>query len=250
MDGNGRWAELKGFPRIEGHREGVKRVGEIISAANELKLNALTLYVFSMENWQRPRSEVDALMTLLNFYLRNEMKKFVRDNVIFRAIGELERLPESTRRLLKEFELMLWHSLGLDNVFKQLESGKKGLSFGSAKQRLKEFGPNEIKLERKIFPLKIFAAQFKSFLVVVLLAAAFVSFIVSLFPGYEDNLVNAVLIFVIVIANGVFGFFQEFKAEKSLEALKKMSPDKAIVLRNGQKQVIDAVELVPGDVIF
>ncbi len=145
---------------------------------------------------------------------------------------------------------MLWHSLGLDDVFKQLESGKKGLSFGLAKQRLKEFGPNEIKLERKISPLKILAAQFKSVLVVVLLAASFVSFIVSLFPGYEDNLINAVLIFVIVLANGIFGFFQEFKAEKSLEALKKMSPDKAIVLRNGQKQIVEAVELVPGDVIF
>ncbi len=145
---------------------------------------------------------------------------------------------------------MLWHSLGLEDVFKQLESGRKGLSFGLAKQRLKQFGKNEIRLERKISPLKIFAEQFKSVLVLVLLAASFVSFVVSLFPGYEDNLINAILIFVIVIANGVFGFFQEFKAEKSLEALKKMSPNKAIVLRNGQKQVVDAVELVPGDVVF
>ncbi|MEF9476215.1 MAG: isoprenyl transferase [Candidatus Mariimomonas ferrooxydans] len=147
MDGNGRWAELKGFPRIEGHREGVKRVGEIISAANELKLKALTLYAFSMENWQRPRSEVDALMTLLNFYLKNEMKNFVKDNVIFRAIGELERLPESTRRLLKEFELMTDRNTGLF-LSSALSYGGKEEILGAVKRILKDgLKPDEINEE-------------------------------------------------------------------------------------------------------
>jgi len=138
----------------------------------------------------------------------------------------------------------------LDDVFKQLESGKEGLSFEQAQDRLKKFGSNEIKIERKISPLKIFLAQFKGFLILVLLAAALISFAISFFPGHEDSLVNAVLIFVIVLANGIFGFFQEFKAEKSLEALKKMSPSRATVLRNKQKHVVNAVDLVPGDVIF
>jgi len=145
---------------------------------------------------------------------------------------------------------LLWHSLGHEDVFRQLESGEQGLSFGQARQRLMEYGPNEISLEKKISPLRIFLAQFRGFLILVLIAAALVSLAVSFFPGYEENLVNAELIFIIVLANGIFGFFQEFKAEKSLEALKKMSPEKATVLRSGQKQVIGAKELVPGDVIF
>jgi Ca2+-transporting ATPase len=138
----------------------------------------------------------------------------------------------------------------LEDVFEQLESGKKGLSFDQVHFRLKKFGKNEIRIEKKISPWKIFLGQFKSFLILVLLAAAGISFAISFFPGYGENLVNAVLIFIIVVLNGIFGFFQEFKAEKSLEALKKMSPSKAMVLRNSQKLSVDASELVPGDVIF
>ncbi len=145
---------------------------------------------------------------------------------------------------------MLWHSLHLEDVFEQLESGKKGLSFDQVHTRLKKFGKNEIRIEKKISPVKIFLAQFKSFLILVLLAAAGISFAMSFFSGYEENLVNAVLIFIIVVLNGVFGFFQEFKAEKSLEALKRMSPSKAMVLRNNQKLSVDASEVVPGDVVF
>jgi len=144
---------------------------------------------------------------------------------------------------------LLWHGLHLNDVFRQLESSKKGLSFGQASQRLKEHGLNQIRLEKRVSPLKIFLAQFKGFLILVLIAAALISFAISFFPGYGDNLVNAILIFVIVVANGFFGFFQEFKAEKSLEALKKLSPDKATVVRQGQKHVVEAVELVPGDVV-
>jgi len=113
MDGNGRWAELKGLSRIEGHREGVKRVGEIIRSSIELKLNALTLYIFSMENWQRPKDEVSALMNLLDFYLRDEMHKLAEDNVIFRAIGDLEKLPGGIRELLKDFESLTRKNTGL-----------------------------------------------------------------------------------------------------------------------------------------
>ncbi len=113
MDGNGRWAELRGLSRVEGHREGVKRVGEIIDASIELKLEALTLYVFSMENWQRPTDEVRALMGLLSLYLRREMKKLAKDNIIFRAIGNIEKLPREIQTLLREFEALTRDNTGL-----------------------------------------------------------------------------------------------------------------------------------------
>ena len=113
MDGNGRWAELRGLPRIEGHREGVKRVREIIDTSIELNLKALTLYIFSMENWQRPEDEINALMGLLEFYLMAEMKRLVRDNVVFRSIGEIEKLPSGIQNLLRELEAETAHNTGL-----------------------------------------------------------------------------------------------------------------------------------------
>ncbi len=113
MDGNGRWAELRGLPRIEGHREGIKRVRETIDTSIELNLRALTLYVFSMENWQRPSEEVNALMSLLDFYLRQEMHKLAKDNVVFRAIGNIERFPVSIQNLFREFESLTSKNTGL-----------------------------------------------------------------------------------------------------------------------------------------
>ena len=113
MDGNGRWAELRGLSRIDGHREGVKRVGDIINASIDLDLKALTLYVFSMENWQRPENEVNALMSLLILYLKNEMEKLAKDNIVFKAIGNIGKLPQSIQALLKDFELLTRGNNGL-----------------------------------------------------------------------------------------------------------------------------------------
>lgn len=113
MDGNGRWAEIRGLSRIDGHREGVKRVGDIINASIDLDLKALTLYVFSMENWQRPENEVNALMSLLILYLKNEMEKLAKDNIVFKAIGNIEKLPQSIQALLKDFELLTRGNSGL-----------------------------------------------------------------------------------------------------------------------------------------
>jgi undecaprenyl diphosphate synthase len=144
MDGNGRWAEMRGLSRIEGHREGVKKVREIINTAIELNLKALTLYVFSMENWKRPMSEIDALMKLLDFYLRNEMKKLVRDNIVFRAIGDLEKLPENIQKLLKEFELLTRKNTGL-LLTGALSYGGKEEIIGAVKRILKQgLTPEEI----------------------------------------------------------------------------------------------------------
>jgi undecaprenyl diphosphate synthase len=100
MDGNGRWACQRGLPRIEGHRAGIDTVREIVRTAGEAGIEYLTLYAFSIENWNRPDSEVRALMDLLEIYLQSEQEELDRKNVRLRAIGQLDKLPESTRRQL------------------------------------------------------------------------------------------------------------------------------------------------------
>ncbi len=95
MDGNGRWAESRGKSRHEGHREGLGRVRDIVRAANELSIEYLTLYAFSLENWNRPRLEVDGLMKLLVDYLEMELDEVDRNGIQLRTIGHKERLPPS-----------------------------------------------------------------------------------------------------------------------------------------------------------
>ncbi|KAF0146375.1 MAG: undecaprenyl diphosphate synthase [Nitrospirae bacterium] len=104
MDGNGRWAELRGLPRIEGHRRGSERAREIIAAAMEVGIKNLTLYVFSIENWQRPKAEVATLMKLLEIYLRNEFNEFMEKGIVFRTIGETWMLPDNIQALISETE--------------------------------------------------------------------------------------------------------------------------------------------------
>jgi undecaprenyl diphosphate synthase len=113
MDGNGRWAKRRGLPRIEGHRQGVKRVNDIINAALEFGLKAVTFYTFSMENWQRPKSEINALMRLLRNFITSEMHRLHRNNVVFRAVGDIERLPRSVQARLREFEELTAQNTGL-----------------------------------------------------------------------------------------------------------------------------------------
>jgi undecaprenyl diphosphate synthase len=104
MDGNGRWAQQRGLPRIEGHRRGVETVRTITFAARDLGVRMLTLYAFSIENWKRPQDEVGALMGLLEFYLKKELTTFIRDRVRFRTIGRTDDLPAGVQKLLRETE--------------------------------------------------------------------------------------------------------------------------------------------------
>jgi undecaprenyl diphosphate synthase len=97
MDGNGRWAELRGLPRIAGHREGINSVREMISQCLELGIKILTIYAFSQENWNRPTHEINALMGLLEHYLSTERASLIEQQVRFQAIGRLELLPPSAR---------------------------------------------------------------------------------------------------------------------------------------------------------
>lgn len=99
MDGNGRWAKAKGLPRTAGHVEGVDTVKKITEEATRLGIKYLTLYTFSTENWNRPVEEIEALMNLILVNLEKEI--FMKSNVRFRMIGELERLPKSVQERLK-----------------------------------------------------------------------------------------------------------------------------------------------------
>ncbi|MBX3233074.1 MAG: di-trans,poly-cis-decaprenylcistransferase [Labilithrix sp.] len=100
MDGNGRWAQLRGRERVEGHREGSKAVRRIVRAARRLGIRALTLYAFSEQNWARPDLEVDALMQLLREFLLSERDEILENGIRLNAIGNLGRLPAVVRGVL------------------------------------------------------------------------------------------------------------------------------------------------------
>jgi undecaprenyl diphosphate synthase len=100
-DGNGRWAQQRGMPRLEGHRQGYKTVKRIVRQADELGLAVLSLYAFSAENWSRPKNEVDALMHLFELGARSELAELKQNNVRIRFAGRREGLPES---LLREMD--------------------------------------------------------------------------------------------------------------------------------------------------
>jgi len=93
MDGNGRWAQQHGLPRVEGHRQGAKAVREVVRAAREIGLGALTLYAFSAQNWQRPPEEVATLMQLLREYVIGERDEIMDNDIRLLAIGDVARLP-------------------------------------------------------------------------------------------------------------------------------------------------------------
>jgi undecaprenyl diphosphate synthase len=102
MDGNGRWAERRGLDRNQGHRAGIEAVRAVVRAAHELGVRYLTLYAFSTENWSRPQGEVDALMRLLEHYLDAEIDELHRNGIRLRAMGRIERLPDSARAKLAQ----------------------------------------------------------------------------------------------------------------------------------------------------
>jgi undecaprenyl diphosphate synthase len=100
MDGNGRWAKQRLLPRVEGHRIGAESVRAIIRTAGELGIKYLTLYAFSIENWTRPKDEVDTLMKYLARYMKSEFAELNRNNVRLEVIGHIHRLPEFVQKQL------------------------------------------------------------------------------------------------------------------------------------------------------
>jgi undecaprenyl diphosphate synthase len=102
MDGNGRWAKKRSLNRIRGHREGAESVRNIVRACREMGIEVLTLYAFSTENWQRPRQEISALMSLLKNFLRSELAEMMENGIRLNAIGQIERFPDDVLTVLRD----------------------------------------------------------------------------------------------------------------------------------------------------
>ena len=136
-----------------------------------------------------------------------------------------------------------WHELEIQDIFSLLGTNEKGLSELEAGRRLKEQGPNEIKEKKKRSRLLLFLDQFKSFLIIILIFAAAFSMLIG-------ETIDSAFIILIVVLNAIFGFVQEFKAEKAIEALKKLTTPEVVVVRDGKEQKTSSKDIVPGDVIL
>lgn len=136
-----------------------------------------------------------------------------------------------------------YYHLNIKEVLKLLKTSEEGLTDNEAKQRLEKYGVNEIEKRKSITPLKIFVRQFTSFIVIILFAAILISLLIG-------ERLDAIVISIILILNGVFGFIQEYRAEKAIEKLRKLTALKAKVIRDSREIQIDSKELVPGDIIL
>ena len=130
MDGNGRWAKSRGLPRVEGHRNGVESVRAVVRAAGEVGIKYLTLYAFSVENWSRPKDEVDTLMKYLARFLKNEIGELNRNNVRLEVIGQIYRLPEFVQEQLKKTMVALAKNNGLTLILALSYGGRQEIVEG------------------------------------------------------------------------------------------------------------------------
>src|SRR5256712_1987327 len=142
-----------------------------------------------------------------------------------------------------------WHALRPEAVLQRLESSRIGLTTRESAARLARVGPNELVQTTRISPLRILLSQFTDVLVIVLIIAAIISAALGLAQNETSDLYDAILIIAIVIMNAVLGFLQEYRAERSLEALKTLAAPRAHVVREGAVVAIPSRELVPGEVI-
>ena len=145
---------------------------------------------------------------------------------------------------------MIFHSEPTKNILKAFNSDAAfGLSSTQAKYSLQKYGENRLNERRKKSNLERFFEQFKDVMILILIAAAIVSFVIACIEGNPKEFFEPVLILLIVILNAIMGVIQESKAEKALDALKNLSAPHARVLRDGSETVLDATQLVPGDII-
>jgi len=142
-----------------------------------------------------------------------------------------------------------WHALPPEAAIERLGSSAQGLDPKDAADRLARQGPNELQQTAKVSRLRIFLSQFLDVLVIVLIIAAIISAVLGVLNNEVSDLYDALLISIIVVLNGVFGYVQEYRAERSLEALRRLAAPKARVLRGGEPVVVPARELVPGDIV-
>ncbi len=143
-----------------------------------------------------------------------------------------------------------WHSKTSEETLNELNVTIKGLTTQEAQARLKQYGPNELKKEKGKSPIKIFLEQFADILMIILILAMALSIAVGIYQNSMDEIIDAAIIFIIVAASAILGFTQEYRSEKAVEALKKMTSPTASVLRDGKESRIPACELVPGDIMI
>jgi Ca2+-transporting ATPase len=136
-----------------------------------------------------------------------------------------------------------WHAMSVEETLKALNARETGLSQEEAQKRLQEYGPNELKKEKGISPIRLFLEQFADILIIILLIATGLSI-------YLGEITDAIVIIAIVLACAILGFVEEYRSEKALEALKKMTAPTAMVLRDGKEVKVQASEIVPGDIIL
>ena len=146
MDGNGRWANAKGLPRIAGHREGVRTVRKITEICGELNVKILTLYTFSSENWNRPATEVSALMKLLMSSLRRETKDLMKNNVRFTVIGNINELESNVQNELIDAIHKTKNNTGL-NLNLALSYGSRQEILFAVKKLIDKVSKGEIKVD-------------------------------------------------------------------------------------------------------
>jgi undecaprenyl diphosphate synthase len=148
MDGNGRWAKQRGLPRVEGHRTGVESVRAVVRACGEVGIKYLTLYAFSVENWNRPKDEVDTLMKYLARFLKNEIGELNRSNVRLEVIGQIYRLPEFVQEQLKKTQAALAKNNGLTLILALSYGGRQEIVEGvraiASKAKAGKLEPAEI----------------------------------------------------------------------------------------------------------
>ena len=142
MDGNGRWAKKRFLPRIAGHRAGAKTVDRIVTRCRKLGIKALTLYSFSDENWNRPKKEIDTLMSLLREYLQKELDTMLREDIRFNTIGHIEDLPLFAQEMIKEAEEKTRNKKGMVLTL--------ALSYGSRREIIDAVKKIAEKVEKRI----------------------------------------------------------------------------------------------------
>lgn len=142
-----------------------------------------------------------------------------------------------------------WHSLSVEEILRELSVGPEGLTSDEAERRLSRFGPNEITKRKRVSPLRVLLKQLANFFIAVLFFAAVLAFSVSFLPGEEGRRLTAFFILGIIVISVGLSFFEEYRAQKELEALDKLLVFKAGVLRNGATVELDASRVVPGDVL-
>jgi len=148
----------------------------------------------------------------------------------------------------------IWHNLSVSEAIESLNSGLQGLTREEAQRRLAQFGPNELAEKKKTSPFMLWLRQFKDFLIIILLVAVAILVGLSIYhyePGgsLPEDAIDAIVIFVIVLFATTLGFIQEYRAERAMEALKRMSAPTSSVIRDGQEIEVAAREIVPGDIV-